>query len=186
MSSIIKISCKKGVFVYKDSLEEVLKELHYSSKLGVFKNSDGTYSIEISKKIDSDHQSRVYNQLKKKLDEILPKIHQSYAIKVATRDLISKGFEFTKKRLFNNNQELTFEKVEDASLERMILTIYPDLTITVDSFGFMDRNCDNYTKDFQKGFIGNFSKSYKTKEKNPKVKYSPKIETKNQIKLGLK
>ena len=184
MSSIIKIKCIKGNFVLKDCLKDVLREMNYSKTIKIVQNNDQTYSLEIFMEGDSINRSQIYAQLEKRLDEILPRIHQNYAIKVAIKELTTKGFELTNRKIINDILEIILEKIENNELKRMIISAYPDLRVTIDSVGFLHRNCDKYTKDLEIGMGGTIIKQYKSENISSQVRSSQKTAQRNQLKIG--
>ena len=74
MSSFTRITCRKGIFLIRDCLEEVLVEMNYSNQIKVVQNSDNTYSLEISKVSDNLRRDEILPILEKKMEEILPKM----------------------------------------------------------------------------------------------------------------
>lgn len=185
MSSITRITCRKGIFLIRDCLEEVLVEMNYSNQTRVVQNSDNTYSLEISKVGDDLRRNEILPILEKKMVEILPKIHQNYAIKVAIRELTSKGFRLEKQRSVNENLEYTFDKMESNQLKRMIITVYPDYRVTINSVGFLHRTCDNFTKGIESGLGGSILKEYKSDVIGDKLRVSNRTKQQNRLKLGL-
>lgn len=185
MSSIVKISCQKGTFVDKECLEEVLKDMEYANRLKVIKNNNGSYSLELSTRGDSMESNKLSKILKEKLEQIMPEIHKNYVIKIAIRNLLSKGFELVRERQFNKSNERIFEMRENDQLKRMILTVNPDLSVVLDSYGFMEKKCDKFTEPLVKGIAGKMNKTYKISSQRSYANLKKKEKTQSQQKLRL-
>lgn len=155
MSSLTTIKMKHKLgFVCRESLEGALKAHNISldSELAIIE-SQGKFQLTSSKQVRNGQVQLTSEQLTTKLDEIVKKILPAYTRLLAIKDFQAQNFSLVRERSEREGQILVFERekslVEGGQFERLIVTIRPDQTLTIDAENFTGRSCLDATGGFE-------------------------------------
>jgi len=186
MSSLttIRISHKHG-FLSKECLEESLKVHDLQTSVEIEQNGrffqliTGTRTTAGKRRSTEEHLQSV-------LDNTVNQILPTYTRLLAIKEFEAKKFVLKNEKTTSEGKVITFEKSaslkEGGKFERLIVTIRPDNTLTVDAVNFTGRKCLDTTGSFE-AKIGKVIKRKMKPESN--VSKQNKIETLDRQRLRI-